>query len=92
MEEKKKEINLKQIMENIVGKDGFIRYFKKIKAILKEYMDMEEQQYNLISLWIIGTYIHKQFPAYPYLFFNAMKGSGKTRILKIISLTFSFIY
>jgi hypothetical protein len=48
-------------------------------------MDIEEQYYPLVCCWIIGTYIHKQFPAYPYLFFNAMKGSGKTRLLKIIA-------
>ena len=31
------------------------------------------------------TYLHKQFNAYPYLFVNAMKGSGKTRLLKLIA-------
>jgi len=77
--------NLKQVMEDLISKDGLIRYFKQIKKILKEYMDMDEEHYSLVSLWIVGTYFHKQFPTYPYLFFNAMRGSGKTRILKIIS-------
>jgi len=76
----------KKDMEIILSKDeGLARYFAKIKAIIEEYMDMDEEFYTLVSLWIVGTYFHKQFPSYPYLFFNAMKGSGKTRILKIVA-------
>jgi len=29
--------------------------------------------------------MHKQFPSFPYLFFNAAKGSGKSRLLRLIS-------
>lgn len=68
------------------GNEGLKRYFFKIKKILNEFMDLQrEEDYTLVSVWIIGTYLHKQFSTYPYLYFNAMKGSGKTRILKIIS-------
>ncbi len=59
--------------------------FWKIIKVLEDYIDMREEYYPIVTLWIIGTYFHKQFPAYPYLFFNAMKGSGKTRILNLIS-------
>lgn len=59
--------------------------FNKIKKILKEFMDLREEYYDIVALWIIGTYFHKQFPSYPYLYFNAMKGSGKSRLLKIIA-------
>lgn len=56
-----------------------------IKDIIKKYLDMKEEYYNLIALWIIGTYLHDGFESYPYLFFNAMRGSGKSRALKLIS-------
>lgn len=46
---------------------------------------MPETHYKIIATWIIGTYIHSQFNTYPFLFLNAMKGSGKTRLLKLIS-------
>jgi len=59
--------------------------YEEIITILREYCDIKEEYYSLTSLWIIGTYLHKQFNAYPYLFVNAMKGSGKTRLLKLIS-------
>lgn len=58
-------------------------YFKIID-ILKYYIDTAEENYHLIAIWIIGTYLHDSFPSYPFLFFNAMKGSGKTRTIKII--------
>lgn len=58
--------------------------YEEVKAILRFYVDTKEENYDLIAIWIIGTYMHHNFLTYPYLFFNAMKGSGKTRVLKII--------
>ncbi len=58
----------------------------KIINVLKKYMDLEEDYYLLIAVWIIGTYFHDSFRSYPYLFFNAMKGSGKSRILSLVTL------
>jgi hypothetical protein len=63
--------------------------FDLIKEVLEKYVVLKEEYYNIISLWIIGTYLHKEFESYPYLFLNAMRGSGKTRTLKLItSLSF----
>lgn len=59
--------------------------FEGVLEILDKYMDMPEQYRKLVAVWIIGTYFHQSFNSYPYLFLNAMRGSGKTRLLKIIS-------
>ena len=76
----------KEEQNELFGEYGLTRYFSRIKYILKEFMDLSrEEDYSLISLWIIGTYLHKHFSTYAYLYFNAMKGSGKTRQLKLIS-------
>lgn len=56
----------------------------KIVNIFKYYVDMPESNYKIVALWIMGTYIYKSFPTYPYLYFNAMRGSGKTRTGKLI--------
>lgn len=53
--------------------------------ILKSYCDLPERYYHLVALWIVGTYFHQDFPTYPYLFLNAMKGSGKSRLLRLIT-------
>lgn len=59
--------------------------FKHIIKVLKDYVDLKEEYYPLIATWIIGTYLHDKFTTYPYLFINAMRGSGKTRLLKLIA-------
>ena len=74
--------------EEIIQKflpDELPRYFKNLKSILKKWVDMPEEEIDIVTLWIIGTYFHKQFSSYPYLYFNATKGSGKTRIMNIIA-------
>lgn len=58
--------------------------FEELKKILKKYIDTSEENYEIITLWIIGTYIHDTFCSFPYLFFNAMKASGKSRTIKLI--------
>ena len=59
-------------------------YYNIIQC-LKKYLKLKDDYYNIIALWIIGTYFHKNFYSYPYLFFNAMKGSGKSRALNLIT-------
>ena len=74
---KQKEIEKKKIEVS--------KCYEKIIEILSKYVDMNEEQKKIIAVWIMGTYFHEQFNTYPYLFFNAMRGSGKTRTLKLIS-------
>jgi len=67
------------------GKDKLLEAYRTIIDILKSYTDISERYYSLISIWIIGTYFHQDFPTFPYLFFNAMKGSGKSRTIRLIT-------
>jgi len=59
--------------------------YDRIVRVFKSYLVMNEDQYKFIALWTVATYFHEQFNTFPYLFFNAMRGSGKTRTLKLIS-------
>lgn len=59
--------------------------YQAINYVLREYVDLKEEYYSIISLWIIGTYVHDSFNTFPFLFINAMRGSGKTRLLKLIA-------
>ena len=59
-------------------------YYKIIDTI-DYYLDIKPEYQNLAALWIIGTYLHKQFDSYPFLFINAMRGSGKSRLLRLIT-------
>lgn len=58
--------------------------YDRIIYVLKHYSELREDYYDLVAVWIVGTYIYEKFNTYPYLFINAMRGSGKTRLLKLI--------
>ena len=66
-------------------KEKLLTSYKNILDLLRKYCDLKEEDYSLVATWIIGTYFHDKFKSYPYLFLNAMKGSGKTRTLKLIT-------
>ena len=72
-EEKEKEV-----------KNALAGIYYGIIQILKKYVDIPENYYKIIALWIIGTYVHDTFETFPLLFINACKGSGKSRLLKLI--------
>ena len=63
----------------------FNECFKRIMGVLRRYLIMEKKYHVITALWIMGTYFHKSFRTFPYIYFNASKGSGKTRILKLIA-------
>lgn len=90
--EKVKEESEEVKNEDEISKEEYTKNMKDayegIMYFLKKYMDMTEANYRIVSVWILGTWLHNQFPCYPYLFINAMRGSGKTRLLKLIK-TFS---
>jgi hypothetical protein len=65
-------------------KEFFTESYSKIINVLDKYMEMTDTNKRITTIWILGTWIHEQFESYPYLFINAMRGSGKTRLLKII--------
>jgi len=68
-----------------INKEKIRSFYYKIIDILKKYIELKEEYYPLVSLWIIGSYHHDRFNSYPYLFLNAMRGSGKSRALKLIT-------
>ena len=60
------------------------KIYEKINDILGYYCDIPKETRQLITLWCIGAVHIKNFNTYPYLFINAMRGSGKTRLLKLM--------
>lgn len=71
--------------EEVRGELDFQEIYDKINLVIKKYCDLREDYYNILTLWVIGTWMHDQFPSFPFLFFNAMKGSGKSRLLKLLA-------
>lgn len=65
--------------------ETLLQAYENLIDIQKKYIDINPMYHPIISLWILGTYLHKEFRSYPFLYFNAMKGSGKTRTLNLIT-------
>ena len=76
---------LKQVEQKNASKLIALDGYTKILDLLDEWVDIPEEHKKIIAIWIIGTYFHKSFDTYPYIFLNAMRGSGKTRLLRLIS-------
>ena len=54
---------------------------------IKKYVEFDDSRYYaFIAYWIMGTYFHKRFASFPYLFINALKRSGKTKLLDVLKL------
>jgi len=70
--------------ENFEIKSEIKQIYKLIVDVLREFIITKQDNYDIIALWIIGTHLHDNFPSFPYLYINAMKGSAKTRLLKLI--------
>lgn len=66
-------------------KKQLLEIYDQIIEVLRYYVDIKEEYYNLIAVWIIGASMIDKFNTFPYLYLNAMKGSGKTRLLKLIT-------
>lgn len=76
VEEREEEESIKKLL---------LSCYEDIRMIIEKYLDLDEKHIKIISLWIIGTYFHNDFNSYPYLYLNAMRGSGKTRLLNLIA-------
>ena len=60
--------------------------FNMVKEQLLYYIDLpDKNMYDFLSCWAIGTYFFPLFNTYPYVFLNATKRAGKTKILTLMS-------
>jgi len=58
-----------------------------VKEAWQTYLEFPDTRiYKFLTLWCIGTYFFHLFNAYPYIFLQGVKKSGKTKILTVASL------
>ena len=56
-----------------------------VRGIYERYMEFsDEMYYDVMTLWVMGTYMFKVFQSYPYLHFNGTKDSGKSQNLRLL--------
>lgn len=76
-----------QYLEKKGDGTSFTDVFEKVRNEYVYYMDFQDDRiYDFCALWTIGTYFHAFFNTYPYVFWNAMKASGKTKCLTLTEM------
>ncbi len=68
------------------AKSNIVRTYKEITELIGGHIDLGDKKWNSVfACWIIGTYFHRMFEAYPYLHLSGNMSSGKTKTLMIMS-------
>jgi len=61
--------------------------FDEIVRLEKLYLELPRPEfYDLLGLWIIGSYFQPCFNTYPYLYVGGPKRAGKTKFLEFLRL------
>jgi uncharacterized protein YukE len=70
------------------------KVYTAIKEAWKQYIEFDNPAYyDLLTLWIIGTYFFHIFNSYPYIYLGGIKRTGKTKALTLASaLAFNAIF
>lgn len=58
---------------------------KLIYEVLDTYMDLNPEVKEIVAAWVLSAPYYQIFEAFPYLFINASKNSGKSRLLRLLS-------
>ncbi|MDD5505590.1 MAG: toprim domain-containing protein [Candidatus Omnitrophota bacterium] len=70
------------------------RVHAAIEHIYYKYSEIKDQSWYLIlPLWVIGTYLYHLFETYPYLAFEGLKNTGKSKTARITTrMSFNGIF
>jgi len=61
--------------------------FDEIRNTISYYMDVKDERiFDIVTCWVIGTYCYELFESYGYLYFHALRESGKSKFKKILRL------
>ena len=68
-----------------------IEFYKRLKDIYMKYCEMKDfQWYYILPLWVMGTYFYTIFETFPYIAFEGIKNTGKSKTARITSMRLSF--
>lgn len=59
--------------------------YEDIYNYIKEYLILKPDEYHLMTLWIMASYLADDFKTVPYLLFIAPKESGKSQAMRILN-------
>ncbi len=70
------------------------RVHNAIENIYFKYSELKDETwYSILPLWVIGTYLYYTFETYPYLAFEGLKNTGKSKTARITTrMSFNGIF
>jgi len=79
--------DIKAFLNKFSIDSSFESAYNLIKREYEKYIDLsEDEEYDLLPLWDIGTYFFSLFNAYPYIHLHGFKNTGKSKIMLLSSL------
>jgi len=76
---------IKTYLDNEAPEIEPVFVYRKVKEEFKKYIDfVDPAYYDIVTLWVMGTYVYAIFNTYPYLFLTGTKNSGKTKTLQVM--------
>lgn len=57
--------------------------WSEVKRFIYEHMDVSEG-YDILTAWVLASWVHERWNAVPYLFFFGPAASGKSRALEVL--------
>jgi hypothetical protein len=65
--------------------DSFELYMR-VRRVYEQYIEFaEEEMYDIVTSWVMATYVYQVFDQFAYLHFNGTAASGKSQNLRILS-------
>ena len=63
------------------------KVYKKVRETIEFYMDVKDNKiFDVVTCWVCGTYCYELFESFGYLYFHALRESGKSKFKKILRL------
>ena len=75
-------------LEKIQQQDYFdpSETYSKLRSFLKRYIYFKHESYfDILTSWILLTYVFRIFRAFPYVHLSGVRGTGKSTVLEIVS-------
>ena len=60
--------------------------YMRVRKVYETYIEFaEEEMYDIITSWVMATYVYQVFDQFAYLHFNGTAASGKSQNLRILA-------
>lgn len=77
---------IKSYIDDMVFDINKDELFQKIKEQYKKYIDfIEPEEYDLMTIWDIGTYFCQLFNSYPYIHLHGLRNTAKSKVMQLSS-------